>query len=55
MNFDKGREVIMEINTSKQYIRRLFENLSRSCKSTKHKTKEAQEKKHKDKKKTGYT
>lgn len=44
MDLDKGNEVIEKINTLRQYIRRLIEDLSKSCKSPRHKTKEAQEK-----------
>jgi peptidoglycan hydrolase CwlO-like protein len=49
MNLDKGNE-IRNISTSKQDIRRLIEDLSRSCKSLIHKI-ESQTKKHEETKK----
>jgi hypothetical protein len=46
MDLDECNEVIEDINTSNQDIRRLIEDLSRSYKSRRHNTKESQEKKH---------
>jgi hypothetical protein len=43
MDLDEGKEVSPKINSSKQYIRKLIEDLSRSCRSIKHETIEAQE------------
>lgn len=48
MDLDKGNEMIKGINTSKEYFRRFFEDLSRSRKSPRHETKEAQTKKCED-------
>ena len=48
---DEGNMVIKEIDTSKKTLEDL-EDLSRSCKSTRHRIKEAQVKKHDNTKKT---
>jgi hypothetical protein len=53
MNLDKGNE-IRNISTSKQDIRRLIEDLSRSCKSLIHKIRESQTKKHEETKKSAH-
>jgi hypothetical protein len=43
VDLDESKWVSMKINTSKKYIRKLIEDLSRSCRSIKHETIEAQE------------
>jgi hypothetical protein len=48
MDLDEFNEVIKEINTSKQDIRRLIEDTWRLCKSPRHKTKNAQANKHRE-------
>jgi hypothetical protein len=51
VDLDEGNMVIKEIDTSKKTLEDL-EDLSRSCKSTRHRIKEAQVKKHDNTKKT---
>jgi ribosomal protein L19E len=53
MNLDKGNE-IRNISTSKQDIRRLIEDLSRSWKRPIHKIRESQTKKHEETKKSAH-
>jgi hypothetical protein len=52
VDLEEENTTITEINTSKQDIGRLIEDLSRSCKSPRYKKEEDRTKKHKRKKKT---
>jgi hypothetical protein len=50
MDLDEGNEVINKINTSKQDVRRPIEDLSKSCKSPRHKMEQAKKPKDTEKK-----